>query len=198
MMAWVDLLIIANHASGFYYKRGVKVEVLRGQVGYGLETLAKRWKWSRNKIERYFIELEKDNQIVRQKNNVTSLISIINYEFYQSEGNAEGKPSETADGQQKVKQTETNKKNKKKKNEKKFMPPTLDEVKTYFRENGYSEPSADKAFKYYEAGNWRDSENKPVKSWKQKMHGVWFKDENKINKTETSGLSKPKGVAIPQ
>jgi hypothetical protein len=60
-----------------------------------------------------------------------------------------------------------------------FAPPTLLEVKEYFKEKGYSEASAIKAFNYYEAGNWKDSKGQKVKSWKQKMQGVWFKDENK-------------------
>tara|TARA_R110000822_G_scaffold80191_2_gene191225 strand:- start:5854 stop:6504 length:651 start_codon:yes stop_codon:yes gene_type:complete len=61
-----------------------------------------------------------------------------------------------------------------------FAPPTLLEVKEYFKEKGYSESSAIKAFNYYEEGNWKDSRGQKVKSWKQKMQGVWFKDENKI------------------
>ena len=61
-----------------------------------------------------------------------------------------------------------------------FAPPTLLEVKEYFKEKGYSDASAIKAFNYYEAGDWKDSKGQKVKSWKQKMQGVWFKDENKI------------------
>lgn len=61
-----------------------------------------------------------------------------------------------------------------------FTPPTLDEVKVYFKEKGYSEDSAIRAFNYYEAGDWSDGRGTKVKSWKQKMIGVWFKPENKI------------------
>ena len=58
--------------------------------------------------------------------------------------------------------------------------PSLQEVKDYFLAKGYSPEIAEKAFNYYDANNWKDSKGKPVKSWKQKMIGVWFKDENKI------------------
>lgn len=58
-----------------------------------------------------------------------------------------------------------------------FTPPTIDEVRTYFAENGYT--NADKAFNYY-SPEWKDSNGKPVLNWKQKMQGVWFKEENKI------------------
>lgn len=58
--------------------------------------------------------------------------------------------------------------------------PLLSEVEFYFIENGYTKELALKAFKYYEENNWKDSRNQKVKNWKQKMRGVWFKEENKI------------------
>lgn len=64
----------------------------------------------------------------------------------------------------------------------KFKKPELVEVLDYFKQKGYSEIAAKKAFDYYEAGNWFDSSGKKIKSWKQKMIGVWFKPENLIKK----------------
>ena len=68
-----------------------------------------------------------------------------------------------------------------------FTPPLLEDVISYFQEKGYSKKSAEKAFEYYNIGNWKDSNGNQVKNWKQKMQGVWFKDENKetviINET---------------
>lgn len=60
-----------------------------------------------------------------------------------------------------------------------FLKPTQSEVETYFIENGYTKESGTKAFTYYETGNWKDSQGKQVKNWKQKMQSVWFKPENK-------------------
>lgn len=60
-----------------------------------------------------------------------------------------------------------------------FTPPILEDVLSYFKDNGYSEISAQKAFRYYNDANWMDSKGNRVKNWKQKMQGVWFKDENK-------------------
>ena len=62
----------------------------------------------------------------------------------------------------------------------KFTPPSQIEVIDYFNQNGYSNESADKAFKYYETGNWKDGKGNQVKNWKQKMQSVWFKEDNKI------------------
>jgi len=69
----------------------------------------------------------------------------------------------------------------------KFIPPTLEEVKAYFKEKGYSEVSAEKAFNYYDIAGWKDSKGNQVKNWKQKMMGVWFVEVNKIvNNKENS------------
>lgn len=65
--------------------------------------------------------------------------------------------------------------------------PTKDLVIEYFVENGYSQQAAERAFDYYESGTepsqiyWRDSRGNIVKNWKQKMRGVWFKEENKVD-----------------
>lgn len=56
----------------------------------------------------------------------------------------------------------------------------VNEVIEYFKEKGYKEEIARKAFDYYNEANWHDANGKPVLNWKQKMQSVWFKDENKI------------------
>jgi hypothetical protein len=66
------------------------------------------------------------------------------------------------------------------KKEKNFQAPTIDHVKEFFKENGYTEASGEKAFRYYAEANWHDSQGKKIKNWKQKMRGVWFKEENLI------------------
>ena len=64
-------------------------------------------------------------------------------------------------------------------------------MKLYFQENGYSKKAAIKAFKYYnepmeerEGRVWKDSNDKTVISWKQKMRGVWFKPEHESKQNE--------------
>lgn len=93
-MAWVDMLLIANHTDNFFFKRGIRVDIKTGQIGYDLDTLSKRWKWSRGKVERFLQMLEKDQQIVRQKTNVTTLISIVNYKEYQTDDKANRKAND--------------------------------------------------------------------------------------------------------
>jgi hypothetical protein len=61
--------------------------------------------------------------------------------------------------------------------------PFLEEVIAYFNENNYTTESATKAFNYYHP-EWKDSQGRKVLNWKQKMRGVWFKDENLIKGDE--------------
>jgi uncharacterized protein YdaU (DUF1376 family) len=68
----------------------------------------------------------------------------------------------------------------KKRKKKEFSPPSLDEVKKYFKLSGYKEEAATKMFNYYSVANWVDSKGKKILSWKQKAITVWFKEENKI------------------
>jgi hypothetical protein len=81
------------------------------------------------------------------------------------------------------------KSDKKSSSKKTFTPPTLDEVKAFFKEKGYSEESATKAFNHYELAEpkWTDTTGKPVRSWKQKMSTNWFRDEHKV-KQEIKGV----------
>lgn len=67
---------------------------------------------------------------------------------------------------------------------KKFIPPSVDQVINFFDDNGYTKEHATKVFNYYQDGDWKDASGKPVKAWKQKMRGNWFKDDGK--KTENS------------
>lgn len=69
--------------------------------------------------------------------------------------------------------TQQNKNKKENKNKSKdttymrFIPPTLEEVKTYVAERG-NRIDAQRFYDYYEAAGWKDSSGKSVKNWKQK------------------------------
>lgn len=101
--AWVDLLMLANHERKSVSVRGIIVIVESGQVLAGEQFLADRWKWSRGKVRRLLRQLEQKTvqQIVQQKNNVCTVISITNWSEYQANGTADGTTSSTTERQQK-------------------------------------------------------------------------------------------------
>ena len=81
--AWVDLIGIANWKTGTVRKRGILVTVGRGQVGWSIRRLAERWRWSPSTVKLFLNELKDEAQIDLQMGNVTTVITIINYEEYQ-------------------------------------------------------------------------------------------------------------------
>jgi uncharacterized protein YdaU (DUF1376 family) len=61
----------------------------------------------------------------------------------------------------------------------KVRNPTLFEVKAYFKEKGYREDVAERAFEYYQELDWHNRDGKKVANWKTTMINNWFKQENK-------------------
>lgn len=112
--AWVDLLLLANYKRGHFRVRGITIPVERGQVGWSTVSLASRWGWSRAKAKRFFRDLENEGQIVQQTNRISSLLTVINYNLYQTDVTTDV----TTERQQTLQQTDTNKKEKKDKKEK--------------------------------------------------------------------------------
>jgi hypothetical protein len=117
--------------------------------------------------DRYFKIVEKRKQVdVIEKYIITDIYSInSNINLINSSCGTQSKVKES-----KVKESKG----------KEFLPPVLEDVILYFKENGYSEESARRAFKYYTEMNWHDRDGKQVLSWKGKMVSVWFKSENQI------------------
>jgi hypothetical protein len=73
---------------------------------------------------------------------------------------------------------------------KKFVPPTLEEVRAYILEKRLN-VDAQKFFDYYDAGSWHDGNGKAVKNWKQKCL-TWDKHDNQ----GTLQKAKPMGNGV--
>lgn len=108
-MAWVDLLLLANHKESCFNKKGHKIVVPRGCLARSMKELADRWKWSINKVDRFLNYLESPTirQVKLQKSNVTTLISIIKYDKYQVGEFADEKQTNTQTNSQVNSHTET-------------------------------------------------------------------------------------------
>lgn len=98
--AWLDLVALAQYKKGFIRVRGIRIELERGEVGYSLLQLSKRWHWSRSKTRRFINELKMDQQIdIKTDINVCTVITILNYDFYND--------IEQQKGQQTIQQTDS-------------------------------------------------------------------------------------------
>lgn len=95
--AWIDLFLNANHKDDILNIRGNIISVKRGQIAWSELTMAKRWKWSKNKVRRFLKLLETIQQIEQQKDRyITTIITILNYEEHQTDTT-----DDTAERQQK-------------------------------------------------------------------------------------------------
>lgn len=105
--AWIDLLLLANHAPSFVRIAGRKIEMERGQLAWSIVNLANRWQWSSGKVSRFINELKTMHQIEHQNKVVTSVITIVNYDRYQSNDVSDDRPDGRPDGDQIDDQTAT-------------------------------------------------------------------------------------------
>jgi len=96
--AWIDLLLSANWQDGHFYKRNIRHEQKRGQVAISIKGLADRWKWSQGKVKRFLDNLKTGEQIEYQTTNVTTIITILNYDQYQGDGDQTESQTESKRG----------------------------------------------------------------------------------------------------
>ncbi len=133
--AWIDLIILANHKDNEINVRGNIIKIPRGTVGMSQENLAKRWKWSRGKVNRFLNFLEKKSEnIIQQKSFTISLIHLRNYNRFQSGDTADS----TADGQQTdINNNVKNEKNdnKRNNNSKELLKEKKENINSWFFEN---------------------------------------------------------------
>lgn len=81
---WCYLLLKANHTDRRTMFNGKLTEVKRGQIIAGRLVLSEKLQISEAKIRRYLNTLENDQMISQVKTNKYSMISIVNYDQYQS------------------------------------------------------------------------------------------------------------------
>ena len=84
--AWIDLLVLTNHAPDVITaKNGQIIPLKRGECGWSEVALSKRWGWSRGKVFRFFKYLD-GMKMVQQKIVANhSVLVICNYESFQGD-----------------------------------------------------------------------------------------------------------------
>lgn len=187
---WVDILLTVNTEDAKVNIGNVLYECKRGSSLMSIKSWADRWNVSKDTARNFLKLLEKDLMITSVSLGKTTRISVCNFDSYQTPLHvklpiAVRKPSDS-----RTHSDPNNKDNKEdkenKEDNKRFVPPSSDDVLKYFAENDYSEQLALTAYKYYDTAGWKDSHGKQVKNWKQKMIAVWFKEENKVQSTQST------------
>lgn len=123
--AWIDLLLMVNHTDNKITLDGQLFEVKKGQRITSIRKLANRWGWSTKKVKMFLSVLESDNMLVVKSDNKKTLITVVNYDFYQPNGNTEEtQKKHTGNTEEPQKKTNNNEKNVKNEKKEKKIDPT--------------------------------------------------------------------------
>ena len=96
--AWIDLLLLANHEDKETIFDKKPILVKRGQRITSVRELSARWGWGKDKTLRFLRLLEREKMIVKDSDSRKTLITIVNYGFYQGQCATDGATNETTDG----------------------------------------------------------------------------------------------------
>lgn len=84
LAVWIYLLLNATHKEYPTIFKGQKFLLQPGQLITGRKVIAQTFNISESKVQRILKSLKNEQQIERQTSNKNSLISILNWEDYQS------------------------------------------------------------------------------------------------------------------
>lgn len=111
--AFIDLILMMNHDDTKINIKGNSVTICRGQHFTSIKSLAKRWKWSENKVRRFLKGLVSNGMAEVHGRADGTLVTLVNYGFYQdgrrangrTNGRANGRTGERTDGRTDGRQT---------------------------------------------------------------------------------------------
>lgn len=163
---FIHLLLNANHKSLKWQGN----EVGRGQLITGLNSLNSQLGLSVQQIRTSLFKLKSTSEITVKTTNKFSIITLINYDSYQSrEDVAAGKATSQITNEQQTdnNQSTTNKNVNNEKNvknkDKRFAKPSRDDLEKYKREKGLNiDPQA--FLNHYDSNGWKVGKN-PMKDW---------------------------------
>ena len=189
--AWVDLIMLANYKPGFFMVRGNVVNVERGQVGWSQRNLSKRWQWHTKTTKSFISSLEKQGMLTLQTTPLTSIITICNYdEFQSSEQNSASQnvsQSVTQSVTQSASQTTYKQEVKNTRRKELFAAPTAKQVFEYMQERGCTQFDVAAQFvDHHSACDWHLAGNRKMKDWKAASRN-WLRNEKKFARKTFGG-----------
>lgn len=176
LQLFIYILLKANHEEKQWHGTIIK----RGQMVASLKGISNNTGLSIRSIRTCLKHLKSTHELTSKATNRYTLITITNYDYWQSQENSDMQNDallnkqttnkrQTNDNKQELKNYKNEKKGKK------FIPPTPKEITEYAKDNGYN-VDGNKVFNYYGLNSWKDSNGKAIKNWKMKVLAVWCKD----------------------
>jgi len=96
-LAWVFLVTSANHCCGEVLIKGRIKKVDRGQLAMSQLTLQDKFNWSQNKLKRFLKLLKNERMIDYKTDDLTTIITICNYDSFQGSDKEDERPHERTD-----------------------------------------------------------------------------------------------------
>ena len=179
--AFIDLLLMVAYADHKVMSQGKMIDLKRGSMVTSIRYLADRWRWSKDKTMHFLNDLEADGTIKKVSDTKRTVLTIVNYEKYQglatSDRTQNGRETDT--DRTRNGQTKERKEGKRNNNNIIFHPPSVEEVRSYCEEKGYSvDPS--QFVDFYESKGWMVGKSK-MKDWKASVR-TWQRNR-KTNQT---------------
>ena len=192
-LAWIYLFTLANHKDNkILIKHTIRV-VKRGQLAVSQRTLQKQFCWSQNKLKRFLGRLKSERMIDYETDALTTVITICNYEHFQSLGLVTDVQTDAlTDAQTNDKQECKNEKNVKNKENNKekikrvtFVPPSLNQVSEYCTERKNT-VNPNQFIDHYQTNGWMRGKSK-VKDWKACIR-TWEAKSKQNNSTTNNSI----------
>lgn len=179
LRAWIDILLMVNHDDKQIPFDGHIITIHKGQRLTSLQKLSERWGWSRNRVDRFLRLLDEAGMVTTNRTPNGTVLTVVNWAFYQNTRDTNGATNEATNGTANEATSGTTvgaqtRMIKNEKNEEKCVgtrtphsSPSLEDVKAYCRERGFTHVDADKFWNFYESKNWMES-GQPI-GWKQRL-----------------------------
>lgn len=185
---FIHCLLKANWKAGSWH--GYKYD--RGQFITSLPTLARETGLTERQVRTALKHLKATGEVTDWHDNKIRIITVLSYNKYQDKRQANGQSddSQTTGKRQASDSRYKNIKNNKEGEEVCVSAPTptpsLDEVKAYCRERGFTHVNAEKFWNLYESRNWLDN-GQPFK-WKQRL--AYWEAKDMADESKNTGKKK--------
>lgn len=98
LRAWIDILLMVNREDRSIPFNGKMIVVKKGQKLTSIVQLSERWGWSRHRVYRFLDLLKQDNMCTADGTANGTLITVVNWDLYQSVGTPNGTTVGTPNG----------------------------------------------------------------------------------------------------
>ena len=187
LKAWIQMLFDATHQDYEVLVGNQLVRLKRGQFIFGRKAFAKKTGLSERSVRTLINRLKKSQMIDQQPTNKFSIISILNYDDYQTGVQQTSSKRPTGDQQATTNNNNNN-------NNNISAAPKLLEVEQYFHDKNCLE-LAEEFFEYWSERDWQKN-GKPLARWRSNA-ATWIRNnkrffgEEAVAKDEFEGFDHP-------